>query len=104
MLGRESRDETLAFNEQIRALLAQLPAVETLPPAATRRARYEAGGLFPPPEFLPHARWEDWNGVRVRVLEPEGPRGTYLHLHGGGWTISRDANDAQARFLAERLL
>src|SRR5262245_56250986 len=67
--------------------MAALPPVETVPPAASRLARYEGGGLFPPPEFLPQARWEDWDGVRVRVLSPDGPRGTYLHLHGGGWTL-----------------
>jgi acetyl esterase len=87
ILGSESRAETLAFNEQLRALVAQLPAVESVPPAATRRARYEVGGIFGPPEFLPQARWEEWGGVRVRVLAPDDPRGTYLHLHGGGWTL-----------------
>ena len=87
VVGAESREETLAVNEQIRAVMAQLPAVESLPPAATRRARYEGGGIFGPPEFLPQARWEEWDGVRVRVLAPDTPVGTYLHLHGGGWTL-----------------
>jgi acetyl esterase len=103
LFGSESRDETLEFNEQIRALMAQLPPVETLEPAATRRARYDGSGVFPPPEFLPHARWEDWNGVRVRVLAPETPRGTYLHVHGGGWTLgAADLQDGLLWQLAER--
>ncbi len=82
-----SSSEAQAFNEQLRAILAQLPPVESLPPAVTRRLRYEGKGIFPPPEFLPQARWVDADGVRVRVLAPEAPRGVYLHLHGGGWTI-----------------
>jgi acetyl esterase len=102
VLGADSRDETLAFNEQLRALMAGLPAVETLPPAETRRARYDGGGIFPPPEFLPQARWEEWNGVRVRILAPDAPRGTYLHLHGGGWTLgAADLQDPLLWFFAE---
>jgi acetyl esterase/lipase len=103
LLGGDTLDETLAFNDQLRALMAQLPGVETVPPAASRRARYEGRGIFPPPEFLPQARWEDWDGVRVRVLEPEGAaRGTYLHLHGGGWTLgAADLHDAALWRLAE---
>jgi acetyl esterase/lipase len=97
VLGSEWREETLAFNEQLRALMAELPPVERIPPAATRRARYEGGGLFGAPVLLPQARWEDWDGVRVRVLAPREPRGTYLHVHGGGWTLG--APDLQDPFL-----
>ena len=79
--------ETRAFNEQLRALIATLPATETLPREVTRRARYEGRGIYPPPVFLPQARWLDADGVRVRVLASEEPRGVYLHLHGGGWTL-----------------
>jgi acetyl esterase len=81
------RSETRAFNEQLRALLATLPATETVPPEVTRRARYEGSGVFPPPVFLSQAQWIDADGVRVRVLAAEERRGVYLHLHGGGWTI-----------------
>jgi len=100
--GREWREETLAFNEQIRGLMAQLPAIEKLPPEQTRLARYRAGGIFGPPTFLEQARWEDWGGVQVRVLAPESPRGTYLHLHGGGWTLgAADLQDELLWQLAE---
>jgi acetyl esterase/lipase len=87
VLGTAWREETLAFNDQIRAVMAQLPAVEKLPADATRRSRYRGAGIFGPPVYVPQARWDDWNGVRVRVLAPAEPRGTYLHLHGGGWTL-----------------
>jgi acetyl esterase/lipase len=92
-------EETLAFNEQVRALMAQLPAIESVSPAVTRRARYEGSGVLPAPVFLPQAEWQDWDGVRVRVLAPDEPRGTYLHLHGGGWTIG--AADLQDPLLWE---
>jgi acetyl esterase len=95
-------EETRAFNEQLRAMLASLPAVESIPPVVTRRLRYEGKGVFPPPEFLPHARWVDANGVRLRVLVPEEPRGVYLHLHGGGWTIgAADLQDVGLWALAQ---
>jgi acetyl esterase/lipase len=56
-------------------------------PEVTRRRRYEGRDVFPPPVFLPQARWLDAGGVRVRVLAPDEPRGVYLHLHGGGWRL-----------------
>jgi acetyl esterase/lipase len=102
LYGREWREETLAFNGQLRALLAATPGVESVPAEATRRARYEGRGIFGEPTFLPQARWEDWDGVRVRVLAPEAPRGTYLHLHGGGWTLgAADLQDVLLWRLAE---
>ncbi len=95
------RSETRAFNEQLRASVATLPATETVPPEVTRRARYEGRGLFPPPVFLPQARWIDADGVRVRVLAPEEPRGVYLHLHGGGWTLgAADLQDESLNTIA----
>ena len=100
--GSEWREETLAFNEQVRALMAQLPGVETVPPDVTRRARYEGTGALPAPVFLPQARWEEWDGIRVRVFEPDDARGTFLHIHGGGWTLgAADHQDPLLWQLAE---
>jgi len=40
-------------------------------------------------------------GVRVRVYEPEGARGTIAYLHGGGWVMGDlDSVDAVCRALA----
>jgi acetyl esterase len=91
-LGLDLRDETRAFNEGIRELLETLPALETVPVAETRKARYESGGLFPPPVFVDEARWIEipsrGGALRARVLAPEGEAaGVYVHLHGGGWSI-----------------
>jgi acetyl esterase/lipase len=98
----ELRDETRAFNEQLRALIETMPAVETLPAEATRRARYEGRGIFPPPTFLPQARWVDAGGVRVRTIVPEEARGVYVHIHGGGWTLgAADLQDQLLGYLAD---
>jgi acetyl esterase len=106
MVGVELRDETLAFNEQLRALLATIPGVETVPPAVTRRARYDGQSIFPAPVFVDEARWIDvpsrGGGLRVRVIAPDGEaKGVYLHIHGGGWTIGApDLHDADLSRLA----
>ncbi|MDX6465196.1 MAG: acetyl esterase [Gaiellaceae bacterium] len=108
MVGADRREETLAFNEQLRVQLATLPGVETVPPSVSRRARYEGRSIFPPPVFLHEARWVDVpsrGGVlRVRVLAPErDARGVYLHIHGGGWTIGApDLHDADLSRLARQ--
>ena len=58
-LGADLREETRAFNEQLRQVLAAQPPLETVPPAVARRARYEGRSAFPPPVFLPQADWVD---------------------------------------------
>jgi len=104
--GADLREETLAFNEQLRALLATIAPVESVPPEVTRRSRYEGRSIFPAPVFLDEARWVDvpsrGGGVRLRVVEPPGdPRGIYLHIHGGGWTIGApDLNDLELSRIA----
>jgi len=103
-VGVDLQEETRAFNEGLREMLAVQPGVETVPAETTRRARYEGRGVFPPPVFLEEARWVDvpshGGGVRARVIPPKGdPAGVYLHLHGGGWTIG--AADLQDVLLAQ---
>jgi acetyl esterase/lipase len=97
-IGAELREETRQFNDELRRKLAGMASPETVPVAATRQARYDGTGIFPAPEFDPNARWEDANGIRVRILDAAEPRGVYLHVHGGGWTLG--AADLQDRLLA----
>lgn len=105
-IGVDLQDETRAFTDGLRALIETLPAIETVPVEATRRAAYEAGGIFPPPEFVDEARWVDVpsraGGLRARVFSPDGEAaGVYLHLHGGGWTIgAADLQDVPLQGLA----
>ena len=98
MTEAEMLAETRSFNESLEALLATQPPIYTLPPAVTRQARRDGKGVFPPLVFLEQARTITIPGrsgeISLRILEPESPRGAYLHLHGGGWTIgSADGQD-----------
>jgi len=95
--------ETRTFNAELERLLATQPPVHTLPPDETRRARREGRGIFPAPVFLPQARTVEIAGpagpLRLRVIAPDRqPAGTFLHLHGGGWTLGE--NDMQDPRLA----
>ncbi len=96
--------EARAFNEELERLLATAPSVHTVPVEETRAVRDAGRGLFAAQPRLPQARAFLAHGrdgeIAVRVLAPEGePRGVYLHLHGGGWTIG--AADAQDGYLWE---
>lgn len=94
--------EARAFNAKLEALLATQPSVHTLPAELVRAARRAGKGIFPPPVFLSDATWVDANGVKLRVVRPPGPpRGVYLHIHGGGWTLgAADMQDLYLRDLA----
>jgi acetyl esterase len=92
MNDEEMLAETRGFNEGLERLLATLPPVSKVPPDVTRRQRRAGGDIFPPPVFLPEARWERIPGrageISLRIIEPEGePQGVYLHFHGGGWVL-----------------
>jgi acetyl esterase len=98
MTEAEMLAETMAFNVSLEALLQMHPPIHTLAPEVTRRARREGRGVFPPLVFCEQARTVSIRGrageISLRILEPERPRGAYLHLHGGGWTIgSADGQD-----------
>ncbi len=106
--GADSVAETVAFNDRLAALQSSLPPIETQPPEVTRAARLEEGGIFPPPVFLPQARWLEipsrGGGLRVRVVAPTSREatGAYLHFHGGGWTIgAADGQDPLLEAIAE---
>lgn len=99
--------EVRAFNAELEATLARLPATHTVDPKLTRKVRAEGRGIFPNQLPHPDCRWEEVGAApggpgRARVAEPEGkPRGTYLHIHGGGWTIGApDQSDRRNLALA----
>ena len=98
----EIREETFAraavdvgtrmVNEAIIKALGAIPNRGELPPAVIRKARLEGKGPFPLPPESPHASTLEIEApqgiVRVRIYMPAGaPKGVYLHIHGGGWTL-----------------
>ena len=101
-------EETAAFNARLEAQLAELPRPWTFPPEIVRAARAEGKGALPLLGPREGSRWRDTGAAegpgRVRISEPEGsPRGTYLHIHGGGWVIGApDQYDEPNQALARR--
>ncbi len=82
--------ETLALNARIAEAMATMPAQHEVPVAATRAARAEGRGFFPPGGPLDGAVWREapLRAGRIRVSLPEGaPAGVLLRVHGGGWTF-----------------
>ena len=98
--------ETRAFNAELERLLATIPPVNTVPPEESRRARREGRSIFPAPVYVPEARTVEIDGpggpLTLRIIAPEGKSvGTFLHLHGGGWTLGEsDAQDLRLQRLA----
>jgi acetyl esterase/lipase len=100
-------DETAAFNAWLEDQLAAVPPVHKVPPELTRKARAEGRGVFPDYGPLEGSDWVAIPGApggpgRVRLSLPDGsPRGTYLHIHGGGWTLGApDHCDAHSQRIA----
>ncbi|MEM9099732.1 MAG: alpha/beta hydrolase [Pseudomonadota bacterium] len=85
--------ETAAFNADLIAKLKDAPRPMDVPVELTRQARAEGRGLFPLVGPLEGSNWVDIPGApggpgRVRLSLPHTPpRGVYLHIHGGGWTL-----------------
>jgi acetyl esterase/lipase len=94
----EATAEARAFVAQAEAALATMPSPHTFPVEVQRAGM--ATGAEP---VDPRTTVDEIAGVPVRVFEPPRPRGTYLHLHGGGWTMGSAAfQDARLwRFATE---
>jgi acetyl esterase/lipase len=89
--------EARTFVANAEAALAAMPSPHTLP-LAVQRAGMEAGAE----PVDPRTRVEEIAGVPVRVFEPAQVVGTYLHIHGGGWTMGSNAfQDARLWRFAE---
>lgn len=107
-IDQEDIDQARAFNQQLEALIASVPRVDTVSPDESRRLRREGKGVFPAPVFLEEAEDMEVRGragaIKVRVIRPAGRRATgiYLHIHGGGWTLgAHDMQDVALRLLAD---
>src|SRR5439155_13231198 len=80
-------------------MLAAVPAVHTMPPEVTRRAREEGRGAFGPLVLSDMAQNRTVPGpagaVPVRVFVPETVNGVYLNFHGGGWVLGHPHHSDQ---------
>lgn len=100
--------ETQAFNEATIAELMEAGDMWTVPASKIRKDRKEGKGIFPldPPE--PSAvdiSIETPGGVLpLRHFKPRKgeARGTYFHIHGGGWVLgSADGQDGRLQQIAD---
>ncbi|MFT3696761.1 MAG: alpha/beta hydrolase [Kofleriaceae bacterium] len=89
--------EAKAFNDSLEKLLAKQPTIDQIGHLAVRSARAEGRGMFGPLTFDKTAKVIDAGGVQVRVIAPPDgvtPKGIYIHMHGGGWTLgTSDSQD-----------
>ncbi len=99
--------ETTALNTAMVRLLAEQPNWWVVGAAATRAARKRGDGPFPAPVFSTRATTRtipapDGHVIPLRIIMPATPRGVYLHLHGGGWTLGgADMQDPMLERLAD---
>lgn len=99
-------EETRALNAAIIARLSGTPHWWRMGAAACREARKHGESPFPVPPPSPRARSIVIPGpggeVSLRVLAAEEPRGIYMHMHGGGWTLGgAELQDGMLELLAD---
>jgi acetyl esterase len=100
--------ETRMVNDAIVKKLAGLPDQWGFEPRIVRERRAQGLGPFPLAPKSPRARMVEIAGkngrkVPLRIIAPDNPRGVYLHIHGGGWTIGAvDAQDPWLDRIADR--
>ena len=95
-------DETRAFNKAIIAAFSQVSDWWEIGAQSVRDARARGEGPFPAVPKSEKARTllinaKGGHKIPLRVLAPDGPRGVYLHFHGGGWVLG--ATDLQDTML-----
>jgi acetyl esterase len=99
--------DTAAFNDAVISLMTGLPEWWTVGAEATREARRQGRGPFPPVIKSPRARTititgRDGNEIPLRVIAPGHVRGVYLHIHGGGWVLgSAEQQDPMLEKIAD---
>ena len=102
-------DETRNHNEQIMALQAEAGDMWENTAAQIRQARLDGGGPFPLEAAEPTAENIDiencdGHSIALRIFKPksDAARGTYLHIHGGGWALgSHDGQDERLQEIAD---
>lgn len=100
-------DDTATFNDTVVSLMTGLPEWWNVGAEATREARRQGRGPFPPVVLSPRARTltipgRDGNEITLRIIAPDQPRGVYLHIHGGGWVLgSAEQQDPMLERIAD---
>ncbi|WP_062227549.1 alpha/beta hydrolase [Aureimonas frigidaquae] len=102
-------DELAELNSSIISFQKTRPGPWDFPEEVVRQARREGKGVFPPYRADENARLivlrgRDGHEIPARMIVPTGrpARGTYLHLHGGGWVFGEAIeHDGALRQLAE---
>ena len=84
--------DTRMVNDAIVKAMLAVPDRWSIPLPHIRAARLAGKGTFPLPPESRRAHVESIPGPRgpisLRILMPDGaPKGVYLHIHGGGWTL-----------------
>ncbi len=95
--GLSTLDNTIEQDATLQTYLEPYPARDD---AAAWAARRSAGPLSDPTDAAPlgvSLTDTTVDGVPCRVIEPPSAHGSYLHLHGGGWSLGSH------RFSDERL-
>ena len=102
-------EEAHALNARIVETLSAVPDRRATPPAVARTRRAAGQGIFPlcapdPDAEIFLVTGPGGHDIPLRVLRPRNRpvRGTYLHIHGGGWVMgSPSENDARLRRITE---
>jgi acetyl esterase len=99
--------DTAQFNDAVVSLMTGLPEWWNVGAEATRAARREGRGPFPPIIKSPRARTivipgRNRNEIPLRIIAPAQVRGVYLHIHGGGWVLgSAEQQDPMLERIAD---
>jgi acetyl esterase len=100
-------EDTAAFNDAVVSLMTGLPEWWNVGAEATRAARREGRGPFPPVIKSPRARTiiipgREGNDIPLRIIAPAQVNGVYLHIHGGGWVLgSAEQQDPMLERIAD---
>lgn len=99
--------ETVALNEQLERLSANLPNPMEVGIEALREARATGRGLFGPiirsDNGLNRVIPGPFGDLGIRVFTPDTVNGVYLHFHGGGWAMgAADYQDGRLEETARR--
>lgn len=108
-LEASAAPDLLELNARLRAEHRRRPDPWSFPVAEVRKARDEGKGIFPPARPDPDVEEatvpaDGGHPIPIRIIRPKGraARGTYLHMHGGGWMFGNAAeSDPRLRRLAE---